>query len=172
MVLSFLPTSSTIKVNAPDVTTFKLANTSAGQNYSLKQRKVNEFLFHNLPDPGRLHFHVNFVAGPSRKRCLRRKFLPRRILYHSNSVVVHNFLLLKAGDVERNPGDKLNCTACQRTIAENHRSVRCSICSCTYHIKCGDLSSKQYRAFNASTLKPWMCNYCCLAILPFSTTST
>ena len=114
------------------------------------------------------------MAGLSRKRCLRRKFLPRKILYYSHSVAAYNILLLRARDVERNPGDKLKCPACQRTIAVNHRSIRCSICSCTYHIKCGDLSIKQYRAFDASTglLKPWMCNYCCLATLPFSTTST
>ena len=51
-------------------------------------------------------------------------------------------------------------------------TVRGHVVCCVF--KCGDLSIKQYRASNASTglLKPWMCNYCCLAILPFSTTST
>jgi len=43
----FLPTLSTIEVNASDVTPFKLTNTSVVQNCSLKQRKVDEFLFHN-----------------------------------------------------------------------------------------------------------------------------
>ena len=170
----FLPTPSTIEINVSDVSMFKLTNIFAGQDYTSKQRKTDDFLFYNRSDLRRFHFHVNLVAGLSRKRCLGRKFLPGKILYYSNSVATYNILLLRAGDVERNPGDKLKCPACQRTIAMNHCSIRCSICSCTYHIKCGDLSIKQYRASNASTglLKPWMCNYCCLAILPFSTTST
>lgn len=170
----FLPTSSTIEINVSDVSLFKLTNIFAGEDYTSKQRKTDDSMFYNRSDLGRFHFHVNLVAGLSRKRCLRRKFLPRKILYYSHSVAAYNILLLRARDVERNPGDKLKCPACQRTIAVNHRSIRCSICSCTYHIKCGDLSIKQYRAFDASTglLKPWMCNYCCLATLPFSTTST
>ena len=147
----FLPTSSTIEINVLDVSLFKLTNIFAGQDYSSKQRKTDDFLFYNRSDLGRFHFHVNLVAGLSRKRCLRRKFLPRKILYYSNSVAAYNILLIRTGDVERNPGDKLKCPACQRTIAVNHRSIRCSICSCTYRIKCGDLSIKQYRAFNAST---------------------
>ena len=170
----FLPTPSTIEINVSDVSMFKLTNIFAGQDDTSKQRKTDDFLFYNRSDLGRFHFHVNLVVGLSGKRCLGRKFLPGKILYYSNSVATYNILLLRAGDVERNPGDRLKCPACQRTIAMNHCSIRCSICSCTYHIKCGDLSIKQYRASNASTglLKPWMCNYCCLAILPFSTTST
>lgn len=43
------------------------------------------------------------------KNAWRKKYLPRKILYYSNSVAVHSILLLAAGDVERNPGDKPKC---------------------------------------------------------------
>ena len=108
---------SLVEINVSDVSMFKLTNIFAGQDYTSKQRKTDDFLFYNRSDLGCFHFHVNLVAGLSWKRCLRRKFLPGEILYYSNSVATYNVLLLRAEDVERNPGDKLKCPACQRTIA-------------------------------------------------------
>ena len=54
----FLPTSSTIEINVSDVSLFKLTNIFAGQDYTSKQRKTDDFLFYNRSDLGRFHFHV------------------------------------------------------------------------------------------------------------------
>ena len=45
----FLPTSSTIEINFSDVSLFKLTNIFAGQDYTSKQRKTDDFLFYNRP---------------------------------------------------------------------------------------------------------------------------
>ena len=43
----FLPTPSTIEINVSDVSMFKLTNIFAGQDYTSKQRKTDDFLFYN-----------------------------------------------------------------------------------------------------------------------------
>lgn len=80
-----------IHVNTPGRHQFLSPDTAVGQNYTLKQRKAGKVLLHNRPDLWHPHFNVNFVDSSSQKRCLRRKFLPRKILYYSNVVAAPVF---------------------------------------------------------------------------------
>ena len=50
--------------------------------------------------------------------------------------------LFISGDVQVNPGP-IKCKLCCRTIASNHRTLKCGICSCNHHhIKCGEVKPK------------------------------
>ena len=109
---------------------------------------------------------------------VKRKFGIRRIGYYPNSSSNFNpvkLLLLRAGDVERNPGDKRVCSTRHRTIATKHRSLICSLCSSSYHINCSGISTKQLRNLHACTQlqKLWpIGNHCHWSTLPFSTTTS
>ena len=106
---------------------------------------------------------------------VKTKFGFRRLGYYPNSSSSFNpvrSLLLRAGDVERNPGDKRVCSTCQRAIPVKHRSLMCSLCGSSYHINCSGISTKQLRNLHASTQlqKLWpVCNRCHWSTLPFST---
>ena len=121
------------------------------------------------------HFFTprGITSWPTVKREIR---LSPYIGYYPNSSSSFNpikLLLLRAGDVERNPGDKRVCSTCQRAIAMKHRSLICSLCSSSYHINCSGISTKQFRNLHASTQlqKLWpICNHCHWSTLPFSTT--
>ena len=54
-----------------------------------------------------------------------KKYLRRRVLYYSNSSASFNTELLRAGDIESNPGNVRNpCSVCNKTIARTHRALR------------------------------------------------
>ena len=98
----------------------------------------------------------------------RKRYLRRNIPYYSNSVAVHSILLL-AGDVEINPGDKPKCSDCQRTIAVNHRAISCGSCNNRYHIKCPKVTGKQFKDFTElRTSLRWTCISCQLSNSPFA----
>ena len=101
---------------------------------------------------------------------MKHRNLSRKVPYYSNSVAAFNILLFAAGDVESNPGDvKLKCSECQRTIAWNHRVISCDTCGSKFHIKCGNISVKQYKVLTATkTLHQWTCTLCVLSSLPFA----
>lgn len=125
----------------------------------------------------RQQFQAHFFTprGITSQPIVKRKFGSRRIGYYPNSSSSFNpvrSLLLRAGDVERNPGDKRVCSTCQRAIAMKHRSLMCSLCSSSYHINCSGISTKQLRNLHASTQlqKLWpICSHCLWSTLPFST---
>ena len=98
----------------------------------------------------------------------RKRYLRRNIPYYSNSVAVHSILLL-AGDVEINLGDKPKCSDCQRTIAVNHRAISRGSCNNRYHIKCTKVTDKQFKDFTElRTSLRWTCISCQLSNLPFA----
>ena len=124
----------------------------------------------------RQQFQTHFFTprGITSWPTVKKKFGSRRIGYYPNSSSSFKpmLLLLRAGDVERNPGDKRVCSTCQRAIAMKHRSLICSLCSSSYHINCSGISTKQFRNLHASTQfqKLWpICNHCHWSTLPFST---
>ena len=66
--------------------------------------------------------------------------------------------LTTSGDVSPNPGPsttKPSCQMCSRTIAHNHRALHCKLCGLNYHMKCGQVTAKEYP-------KAWTCNFCLL----------
>ena len=83
--------------------------------------------------------------------------------------------LLLAGDIELNPGPgvhttKCVCPGCLRTVAKNHRAVNCDLCLKWYHIKCENISPKQYNDFvRKSDINElfFTCSACHLESLPF-----
>lgn len=55
--------------------------------------------------------------------------------------------LATSGDISVNPGpaqEKRKCQTCLRTIARNRRAVTCGSCGSNFHIKCGNVSPKQF----------------------------
>ena len=78
-------------------------------------------------------------------------------------------LLILSGDIESNPGP-FSCPGCNRTVAKNHRAVNCDICLKWYHIKCEEISPKQYKNFmRKSDIDQFFftCSACHLESLPF-----
>ena len=73
-----------------------------------------------------------------------------------------------SGDIKLNPGPstlgsstkKLSCQTCSRTIACNHRMLTCNLCGFKYHIKCGNVTPKQYKEIISSDPKSWNCEGC------------
>ena len=51
------------------------------------------------------------------------------------------FIFLICGDINPNPGptNKIQCSCCFRTIAKNHRFVKCTKCELSFHIKCASV---------------------------------
>ncbi|KAK2555216.1 hypothetical protein P5673_023195 [Acropora cervicornis] len=49
---------------------------------------------------------------------------------------------------------------CSRTIACNHRMLTCNLCGFKYHIKCGNVTPKQYKEIISSDQKSWNCEGC------------
>ena len=85
---------------------------------------------------GAFNSHVNLTTFNCFK--LRRKFLPDKVPYYTNSTSVYNILLLQSGDTAQ-------CPICSRTIAVNHWSLVCGTCRSSYHMKCGNVLPKQVR---------------------------
>ena len=79
-------------------------------------------------------------------------------------------LLILAGDIETNPGpiSKPICEFCLRTIAKNHRFVKCAECSCKYHIKCADVPPKVYDKMKVDKTITFTCPPCISNTLPFA----
>ena len=100
------------------------------------------------------------VVCKSRKPKLSKKAIP----YYSNSIATQR-LLIVAG-VELDPGPirkrpKPTCAICSRTVAKTHRALDCSLCDNRIHIKCGNVSPKQYLSITATRPQTnWICQYC------------
>ena len=92
-----------------------------------------------------------------------------RISRYPNSDSTFRLIRLAiSGDVKPNPGPstlgsstkKLSCQTCSRTIACNHRMLTCNLCGFKYHIKCGNVTPKQYKEIISSDPKSWNCEGC------------
>jgi len=74
-------------------------------------------------------------------------------------------LLMISGDINPNPGP-VSCPYCHRTIAKNHRFVCCTRCNSSYHIKCANISPKEYKIMQADN--SFFCTVCFNDTMPFS----
>ena len=73
--------------------------------------------------------------------------------------------LTTSGDVCPNPGPpttKPSCQMCSRTIARNHRALHCNLCGLNYHMKCGQVTTREYKSIQLRDPKTWICNSCLL----------
>ena len=79
-------------------------------------------------------------------------------------------LLLLAGDIETNPGpsNKPVCEFCSRTIAKNHRFVKCVNCACKFHIAHANVKKIEYDRLNQNIGPPFICQSCLSSELPFA----
>ena len=115
------------------------------------------------------HFRPVFMF----KHPKRKVYLASRLTYHPNSNASFNLTRLAlCGDKNPNPGpdtsvtSKSKCKTCERTIARNHRTVRCQECQLPYHLKCSGLNMKNYRQMQSNMGYSWICDLCLLATLP------
>lgn len=70
-----------------------------------------------------------------------------RVNYHSNSnCSFHLIRLIVSGEISVNLGPE-KCTVCLKTVARNHRALSRDHCDSWCHMKCGDVTPKQYREF-------------------------
>ena len=73
---------------------------------------------------------------------------------YSNSTSTFQLARLVAcGDISPNPGPE-KCTSCSRTIAINHRRLRCDSCTGQYHVKCGKVKTSK------RNYSQWICQTC------------
>ena len=80
-----------------------------------------------------------------------------------------------SGEVQSNPGPTIDnkittlCSVCQRTVRSYNRALECDVCKQWCHIKCAEISLREYQRLQ--NIKPfdWTCPSCIstLRILPF-----
>ena len=84
-----------------------------------------------------------------------------------------------SGDVQSNPGPTIDnkiftlCSVCQRTVRSYNRALECDVCKQWCHIKCGEISLREYRRLQNIQTFDWTCPSCIstLRILPFADNS-
>jgi len=59
------------------------------------------------------------------------------------------------------------CRICDKAVANSHKAIECDICRCWIHIKCNNISSKDYEHLKHDN-SPWFCIRCVKETLPFS----
>lgn len=63
------------------------------------------------------------------KTHIKRRYSKGKVPYYSNSNATFNVEIIRAGDVELNPGDVRNpCSVCGKSVARTHRALDCSTC--------------------------------------------
>ena len=91
-------------------------------------------------------------------------YLSSRVSRYPNSASTFQISrLIISGDIAENPGpstNKLICPECSRTIAKNHRTLTCSVCDLTYHIKCGNATPKDFKLIQRIVPMTWKCPIC------------
>ena len=93
---------------------------------------------------------------------------PRISRYPDSYSTFQLIRLAISGDIKLNPGPStlgsptktLCCQTCSRTIARNHRMLTCNLCGFKYHIKCGNVTPKQYKEIISFDPKSWSCEGC------------
>ena len=98
-------------------------------------------------------------------------YFASRVNYYSNSnCSFHLIRLIVSGDISVNPGPE-KCAVCLKTVARNHRALSCDHCDSWCHIKCGDVTPKQYRELQQMDGFSWICPPFLLSVFPFSNTT-
>ena len=79
------------------------------------------------------------------------------------------WLLLLAGDVERNPGPvKFPCTMCSKPVKRNQRAILCDTCYKWTHASCCGIGSDEYRQLSVCENIDWICQICLLSEMPYA----
>ena len=52
------------------------------------------------------------------------------------------------------------CATCTKTLAKNHRMLRCSSCSILHHNKCGQVKPTKFKRQFQSIITTWICPRC------------
>ncbi len=83
------------------------------------------------------------------------------------------WLLLLAGDIERNPGPvKHPCKVCQKPVKNDHQGLCCDRCDKWLHAGCCSVSHQEYQRLSAQGESwDWFCPSCTSQELPFSNSS-
>ena len=68
--------------------------------------------------------------------------------YHNSTFQLER--LITSGDISPNPGP-VHCTTYSKTIAKNHRVLRCNSCTGLHHIKCGNVKPSEFKRLQQST---------------------
>ena len=100
------------------------------------------------------------VAETDKHHKLSKGYFTTRISRYPNSA--HTFRLKRlstSGDVSLNPGSE-QCATCTKTLAKNHRKLRCNSSSGLHHIKCGHVKPTEFKRQFQSTETSWTCPQC------------
>ena len=111
------------------------------------------------------------------KTHIKRMYSKGKVPYYSNSNATFNVEIIRAGDVELNPGDIRNpCSVCGKSVARSHRALDCSTCKLQSHIRCSSITPTLYRELLARGKYYWECSSClwknALGSLPFNEMTT
>ena len=72
-------------------------------------------------------------------------------------------IIILGGDIQLNPGPvKYPCGVCDRPVARNHRGLECDDCQCWVHIRCGEVTTKEYENMLHQGNFTWICPKCAL----------
>lgn len=97
---------------------------------------------------------------------LKLKRSKRSCRYYSNSCSTFN-VLLKAGDIEMNPGPSApKCSICEKSVRKNMRRFVCEVCKDVSHANCTEIAWT--KSIRADYPHPWTCSNCTVSILPFN----
>ena len=83
--------------------------------------------------------------------------------YYSNSTATFN-IILRAGDVEVQPGPNNKCPTCEKTVRCNQKRCQCSECFNTSHASSISMSHIVQSSRSPSF---YTCNSCLIYVLPF-----
>ena len=93
-----------------------------------------------------------------------KRYFSFKVSYYPNanaSFQIQN--IITSGDIALNPGptnSTVKCSVCGRTVARNHRAVKCDACSLWCHIKCGKVNAKTYIDMMNTSQLQWTCPVC------------
>ncbi|XP_078361285.1 uncharacterized protein LOC144645583 [Oculina patagonica] len=93
------------------------------------------------------------------------RYFADKIRRYPNSTSTFQLARLKmSGDICPNPGPE-KCKICSRTVARNHRAVRCDSCKGQAHVKCTNIKPSEYKRIQQSPNATWSCEECILTSL-------
>ena len=76
-------------------------------------------------------------------------------------------MLLLSGDVHINPGPVLYpCRICDKSVRNNQKGLLCDLCGLWCHIKCANVSGKEYDHYCELAEFDWLCPLCLFDQLP------